>query len=66
MDRRKIQTDEESVSRLCNSLNAVAGALRCGVTRNHRLAELLLNAQATITVLYEENQALRKEREDDV
>lgn len=66
MDRRKINTDEESVSRLCNSLNAVAGALRCEGARNHRLAELLLNAQATITMLYAENQALRKERESDV
>lgn len=65
MDRREIKTDEESVFRLCNSLNAVAGALRCS-RADHRLAELLLNAQATITVLYGELQALRKEKEGDV
>ena len=62
MDMRDIKTDEESIFRLCNSLNAVKGALNC--CGENRTADLLLTAQATITKLFMENQTLRREKED--
>lgn len=61
MGMLKIKTDEESIFKLCNSLNAVAGAMRC--QEKHRLSVLLLTAQGTITKLYKENQELRKGKE---
>ena len=57
-----VKTDEESISLLCNSINAVQGGLRYEGEREKRIADLLLRAQATITVLYQENQALRGEK----
>jgi hypothetical protein len=55
-----VKTDENSIFHLCNSLNAVAGMVRG--QNNPHLEGLLLTAQATITKLYEENQALRSEK----
>ena len=58
-----VKTDEKSIFSLCNSLNAVAGGLRYEGKKEQHIAELLLKAQVTITMLYDENQSLRKERE---
>lgn len=60
-----VKTDEKSIFLLCNSLNAVQGALRHEGKTGQRIADLLLKAQATITKLYVENQTLRKEKEKD-
>ena len=60
-----VKTDKESVLRLVNSLNAVQGGLRYEGERGRRLADILLRAQMTITLLYEENKSLRKEMEGD-
>lgn len=57
-----VKTDEQSIGSLCNSLNAVQGALKFEGERGNRIAELLLRAQATITILYEENQTLKGEK----
>lgn len=60
-----VKTDEESIFSLCNSLNAVQGGLRYEGPREQRIAELLLKAQVTITMLFDEVQLLRKERKED-
>ena len=59
---RIVKTDEKSVFRLCNSLNALQPVFRH--YNQPKIANLLLDAQATITKLYRENKALRKEKED--
>lgn len=58
-----VKTDEKSIYSLCNSLNAMQGAIRHEGKKGYLIAGLLLRAQETITMLYEENQSLRKERE---
>ena len=52
--------DKNAVLGLCNSLNAWGGAIRPQLPT---LAEHLRQAQETITLLYEENRALKGEKE---
>ena len=58
---RTIKTDEESIGKLLNSLNAHASGYRPTAPR---LADLLITAQATIAKLEKEVKELRKEKED--
>lgn len=61
MNENHIKTDEKSIYRFCNTLNAWQGAIR---HYDHRLADVLLRAQKTIVTLYEENKTLKGEKKE--
>lgn len=57
-----IKTDQASVYRLCNSLNACIYPMRHA--GYHTVADHLLNAQGLISKLYQENQELKSKKEE--
>ena len=62
MNLDDIKTDEQSIYRFCNTLNAWQGAIR---HYDQRLADVLLRAQGTIVKLHKENQALKEGKESE-